>query len=304
VKGHPGIETNEFVVRSQLTNAVAVATTPLQADISAVSNLAISAVTSVGAASPLSSSGGTTPTISLSGQIADGNIADTLTIGAAGSVNGAAITDGSITSNKLHATVDARYVNAAGDTMDDSLAVIGNISATGTISASMIAASSAAFNSLASSLTVNGALTVTGSIAALGAITAPSLTITGTTNWYVGNNSYPSVPVHLVMVSDGGELQSLYDLRLRAANGEIQFKSPVKFDAGINEAGRAGRTNNATTSGSGCTITVPSCTPNSVVLITPTTNTAPANFWVEAVSNSFTVKSTDTNIWSFNYLVR
>ena len=210
----------------------------------------------------------------------DANIGNDITIDPSGSVDGGAIKSG---------TVGEGYI-AASLARDSELTA-----ATGSLGQVML-------NKTGDTMT--GVLTINTNLVTTGTITTPSLVVTGTNAWYVGNNSCPSVPVHLVMVSNGGELQSLYDLRLRAANGEIQFKSPVKFEAGINEAGRAGRTNNATTSGSGCTITVPSCTPNSVVLITPTTNTAPANFWVEAVSNSFTVKSTDTNVWSFNYLVR
>jgi hypothetical protein len=58
------------------------------------------------------------------------------------------------------------------------------------------------------------------------------------------------------------------------------------------------------TSINGVTISALGCTATSTVLITPTTNTVPSKFWVEAGTDQFTVKSTEANIWSFNYLVR
>jgi hypothetical protein len=257
-----------------------------KAYVDAITNhLAGIAVTSVGATSPLESSGGATPDISLSGVISNANIADDITISPSGSVAGAAITDGSVTSGKL----------AAG-------AVVSAGITDGAVTAAKIQDGAVTSNKLDASVDARYLCKdTTSSQTMAGALTVPAMEITGTNNWYVGNNS---ATVDLVMVSNGGEIKSPYDLRLRAPNGEIQFKSPVKFEAGINEAGKAGQTNNVATSGTGLTISVPGCLPASVVLITPTTNSMLAGFWVVAATNTFTVKSTDTNIWSFNYLVR
>jgi len=135
-----------------------------------------------------------------------------------------------------------------------------------------------------------------------GKLTVPSFAITGTNDWLIGNDS--AAPVNIVIMSEDGEIKGLYDLKLRAQNGEIILNSPVKFNAGINEADRAGTTNNVVTSGSGFSISVQSCTKDSIVLITSTTNTCPNTFWVEPENGEFTVKSGSGETWSFNYLVR
>jgi len=85
-------------------------------------------VTGVSAAAPLSSSGGATPEISLAGQISGANITNN-------AISTENVADGAITSNKLDASVDARYINASGDTMTGILTVNTTLIANGTITA-------------------------------------------------------------------------------------------------------------------------------------------------------------------------
>jgi hypothetical protein len=135
-----------------------------------------------------------------------------------------------------------------------------------------------------------------------GTLSVVSLVVTGSNNWYVGND-ISNQQTHIVMMSDGGEIRSIYDLILNAPDGEIICNAPVKFNAGLSD-GAAGSTNNVSTYDTGATIPVGCCTASSVVILTPTTNSCPAKYWVEAQSGGFTVKSDTTNLWSFNYLVR
>ena len=136
-----------------------------------------------------------------------------------------------------------------------------------------------------------------------GTLSVPALKVTGADDWHVGTEE---APVNIVMMNEDGVIQSVYDLNFQAGSGGsmIQFKSPVKFEGGIEGAFVAGRTNDVVTSDSGCTVSVPSCTPSSTVLITPASSTVPWPYWVECTNGSFTVKSTGNSAWSFNYLVR
>jgi hypothetical protein len=254
------------------------------------------AVTSVTATGPLASSGGTTPTISLSGQVPDTNITDDLTITSSGSVDGGAVKTGIIAAARIDLAIARtdEAVMKAGGTMAGYLTLSGDpaddLHATPRKYVTNVVATAAAERVSKSGDTMTGALNV------------PSLFVSGTNDWYVGTDI--DQPTHIVMMSAGGEIQSISDLALRAPDGKILFKSPVKFEGGIDNAFMSGRTNEVVTDGNGVQITAPGCTASSVVLITPTTNSAPAKFWIETTQDSFTVKSATSETWSFCYMVR
>ncbi len=270
-------------------------------------------VTSVGASGPLASTGGTTPVISLAGQVTGDNIAN-------GSISANHLQDGSVTSNKIASmnaaagqllkwtgtawspadaaqggsadltTVSNQFVLKSGDTMAGYLTLT-NVYPT----ADAHAASKLYVDACAAQRVSRAGDSMTGPL------NVPMLYVTGTNNWCVGTQTNP---VDIVMMSPSGQIRGKTDLNLCADSGEILFNSPVKFNAGIDGAFMAGKTNGVVTSGSGCTVSVPSCTESSTVLITPASSTVPWPYWVECTNGSFTVKSTGNSAWSFNYLVR